>query len=106
MKLFRGLSPRYRIFVLHRAASFLVFLGKISVLFLTTLCGIALLNNAEGSFNKTTESIVSNWAVPLVFIIIFAWVIANSTLSIFEMAIDTVFLCFCKFFICYVLYIY
>lgn len=89
-------SNGIRIFVLHRAASFLVFLGKISVLFLTTLCGIALLNNAEGSFNKTTESIVSNWAVPLVFIIIFAWVIANSTLSIFEMAIDTVFLCFCE----------
>jgi len=36
------------------------------------------------------------WALPLIIILIFSYGIASAVLAVYDMAIDTIFICFCE----------
>ena len=67
-------------------SNFLIILGKLAVT--ATTAGIAWLWLRE-------KNHLEFFAIPLVIIAILAWAIATAFFSVFEMAIDTIFLCFC-----------
>ncbi|KAJ3006370.1 hypothetical protein HKX48_000155 [Thoreauomyces humboldtii] len=80
-----------RLAVVHQVSNFLIFVGKLAVVFLTTLGGLVLLVHLEG-----TDQVFANYAVPAIFIIIFSYITASAFLSTFSMAITTIFLSFCE----------
>lgn len=50
--------------------------------------------DSGGEFDA--ERAMSNWSIPLVFSLIFAWIVSSGFFSILDMAVDTIFLCFCQ----------
>ncbi|KAL7749637.1 hypothetical protein RI367_004863 [Sorochytrium milnesiophthora] len=83
------LRNAFRVVVIDGVATFLLFLGKLLITAVTAIFGLYLLktyNSDLGSF----------YAVPLIFIIIEAWMIAAFFTSVVDMAIDTIFLCYCE----------
>ncbi|KAI8913146.1 plasma-membrane choline transporter-domain-containing protein [Powellomyces hirtus] len=80
-----------RLVVVHKVSNFLIFVGKLAVVFITTLGGLGLLVYLEGD-----DEVFANYAVPLIFIIIFSYITASAFLSTFGMAITTIFLSFCE----------
>lgn len=76
-----------RVATINSVGDFILFLGKCLVTTLTGLVGVLLLrNNPELHF----------YAVPIFIICLFAAFIAHCMLSVYEMVIDTLFLCFCE----------
>ncbi|TPX65108.1 hypothetical protein SpCBS45565_g05392 [Spizellomyces sp. 'palustris'] len=80
-----------RIIIVNKVSNFLIFIGKLAVVFITTLGGLGLMVYLE----KDTE-VFANYAVPLVFILIFSYITATAFLSTFSMAITTIFISFCE----------
>ncbi|XP_029473360.1 choline transporter-like protein 3 isoform X3 [Rhinatrema bivittatum] len=64
---------------------FLIFLGKVFVVCFTVFGGLM-------AFNYHRELHV--WVVPLLLVAFFAYLVAHSFLSVFEMVIDVLFLCY------------
>ncbi|KAJ3044934.1 hypothetical protein HDV00_000217 [Rhizophlyctis rosea] len=81
----------FRVFIITRIGNFFVFLGKLAICFATVLIGLALM----AWYNKSEEP-ASNYAVPLLMILLFAYITATGFMSIFQMAISTIFLSFCE----------
>ncbi len=79
---------------MDRVSAFLFFLGKLSVSMATVLVGGFLLQPADDSERSRF------WAVPLILIGIISYVIASCFMAVFDMAVDTIFLCFCTFCSC------
>lgn len=80
-------SNALRVATINSLGDFVLFLGKCLVTALTGLVGVLLLkNNLELHF----------YAIPILVICIFAFFIAHCMLSVYEMVIDTLFLCFCE----------
>ncbi|KAI8593682.1 plasma-membrane choline transporter-domain-containing protein [Geranomyces variabilis] len=80
-----------RLVVVHKVSGFLIFVGKLAVVFIVTLGGLGLLVHLEGD-----AEVFSNYAVPLIFIIIFSYLTASSILSSYSMTVTTIFLSFCE----------
>ncbi|KAI8824855.1 plasma-membrane choline transporter-domain-containing protein [Fimicolochytrium jonesii] len=80
-----------RMVVVHKVGTFLIFVGKLCIVLITTLGGLGLLVHLEGK-----DQVFANYAVPLIFIIIFSYLTASAFLSTFSMAITTIFLSFCE----------
>ncbi|KAJ1500068.1 hypothetical protein HMI56_004049 [Coelomomyces lativittatus] len=79
----------YRLIVVEGVGGFLLFLGKLLIVSVTCIVGMVLLFHFQpelGNFN----------AVPLIFIFVLAWFIASLFVAVMDMAIDTIFLCFCE----------
>lgn len=76
-----------RLIAVDFIGDFLINLGKIVVMFGTALAGLFLL--------KRDEKIVY-WAIPWLLILIVSFAIATAFFGLYEMAIDTIFLCFCE----------
>lgn len=66
---------------------FILFLGKLAVAAVCGLISILLLRNRED---------VNFYVIPCVFIAIFAFFIAHIVLSLYEVVVDTLFLCVCE----------
>jgi hypothetical protein len=80
-----------RMVVLNKVSNFLIFIGKLAIVFITTLGGLGLMVYLEKE-----DEVFANYAVPLIFIIIFSYITASAFLSTFSMAITTIFLSFCE----------
>ncbi|XP_011308154.1 choline transporter-like protein 1 [Fopius arisanus] len=87
-KAFRALSDNIlRVAAINTIGDFVLFLGKVLVVALTVLCGVYLIQKKEGLHHP--------W-VPIAIAGVFAFLVAHCFISIYEMIIDTIFLCFCE----------
>ncbi|KAH0500827.1 Choline transporter-like protein 3, partial [Microtus ochrogaster] len=65
--------------------NFVIFLGKVLVVCFTVFGGLMAFN-----YNRALQV----WAIPLLLVAFFAYLVAHSFLSVFETVIDILFLCF------------
>lgn len=79
----------FRVAVLDKVGDFLLFLGKLLITVVTTIIGLVILQ-------RTNSQLGEFYAVPLIFIAVEAWFISSFFMSVLDMAIDTIFLCFCE----------
>lgn len=70
--------------VVNTIGDFILFLGK---LFVALLCGLFTLLALKGSDVNVA---------PVIFVTLFAFFIAHIVLSLFEVVVDTLFLCVCE----------
>ncbi|KAL7017438.1 hypothetical protein ACKWTF_010379 [Chironomus riparius] len=80
--IFRNLK---NVLALNNFGDLVLFMGRLFVVLIAGLCGYALMS----------ESGV-NIIFPMILAIIFAYFIANCFISVFEMTIDTIFVCYCE----------
>ncbi|XP_076319239.1 choline transporter-like protein 1 [Tachypleus tridentatus] len=76
-----------RVAAINSVGDFVLFLGKAGVTVATAFIGLELVKDKEG-VNYT-------W-VPVSLACVFTYLVAHSFLGVYEMAIDTLFLCFCE----------
>lgn len=82
------LSSPLRVAAINSVGSFVLFLGKLLVgVTVAGICGVLVLRN----YND-----INFIAAPVGVVFIFAFLIASCFLTIYEMCIDTLFLCFCE----------
>ncbi|XP_051159972.1 choline transporter-like protein 1 isoform X2 [Leptopilina boulardi] len=87
-KAFQALSSNIlRVAAINSVGDFVLFLGKVLVVALTVVAGIYLM--------QKKPNLQHPW-VPILIAGIFAYVIAHVFISIYEMVIDTIFICFCE----------
>ncbi|KAL5021272.1 hypothetical protein ScPMuIL_000427 [Solemya velum] len=79
-------SNSLRVAALNSVGDFMLFLGKIGVTASTGAVGILWLKS-RGDLHY--------YAVPVLLICVFAYFIAHSFLSVYEMVVDAILLCFC-----------
>jgi len=82
------LSSPLRVAAINSIGSFVLFLGKLLVAVVVAgVCGVFILRNYPE---------VQLVAAPVALVFFFSYLIASCFLSIYSMAIDTLFLCFCE----------
>ncbi|GIX76664.1 choline transporter-like 1 [Caerostris darwini] len=80
-------SNALQVATINSVGDFILFLGKCSVAAITAFFSVLILkNNPELHF----------YAIPVILITIIAYFIAHCVLSVYEMVIDTLFLCCCE----------
>ncbi|XP_034481888.1 CTL-like protein 1 [Drosophila innubila] len=72
---------------INSIGDFILFLGKVVVAALSGLIGIFMLKDTPG---------LNFYMAPVILIIVFSFFIAHIVLSLFEMVVDTLFLCVCE----------
>ncbi|KAL1518343.1 hypothetical protein ABEB36_001980 [Hypothenemus hampei] len=80
-------SNPLQVAAINSVGDFVLFLSKVLVVACTVAIGSYLLKSKEG--------IRYVW-VPLVFIALFSYFISHCFMTVYEMTIDTIFLCFCE----------
>jgi solute carrier family 44 protein 1 (choline transporter-like protein) len=81
------LGNALQISVVNSIGDFVLFLAKCSTAALTGVIAIIVFRNHEN---------VYFYAIPVILTVLFAYFVAHSVISVFEMAVDTLFLCFCE----------
>ncbi|RZC39006.1 choline transporter-like protein 1, partial [Asbolus verrucosus] len=76
-----------RVTAINSVGDFVLFLGKVLVVIATVLIGVKMLQHKEG---------LQHIWVPLTLAGLFAYFVAHCFMTVYEMAIDTIFLCFCE----------
>ncbi|CAH1775579.1 unnamed protein product, partial [Owenia fusiformis] len=76
-----------RVAAINSVGDFVLFLGKIAVMAAT--CAIGMI------WFKTREDL-NYYAIPVLLVCVFAYFIAHCFLSVYEMVIDSLLLCFCE----------
>ncbi|XP_071543360.1 choline transporter-like protein 1 isoform X2 [Panulirus ornatus] len=76
-----------RVAAINSVGAFVLFLAKAAIVICTGVIGFEILKQKQG---------LTYFWVPLVVAVIFAYFIAHCFISIYEMTIDTLFLCFCE----------
>uniref|UniRef100_A0A2K5Z4J7 Choline transporter-like protein n=1 Tax=Mandrillus leucophaeus TaxID=9568 RepID=A0A2K5Z4J7_MANLE len=74
-----------RVATINTVGDFMLFLGKVLIVCSTGLAGIMLLNYRQD---------YTVWVLPLIIVCLFAFLVAHCFLSIYEMVVDVLFLCF------------
>ncbi|XP_037116169.1 choline transporter-like protein 1 isoform X1 [Syngnathus acus] len=74
-----------RVATVNAMGDFVLFLGKILIVTTTAFAGVVLLNARRD---------YAEWVLPLVIVCLFAFLVAHCFLSVFEMVVDVLFLCF------------
>uniref|UniRef100_A0A8C9IVV1 Choline transporter-like protein n=1 Tax=Piliocolobus tephrosceles TaxID=591936 RepID=A0A8C9IVV1_9PRIM len=74
-----------RVATINTVGDFMLFLGKVLIVCSTGLAGIMLLNYQQD---------YTVWVLPLIIVCLFAFLVAHCFLSIYEMVVDVLFLCF------------
>ncbi|KAF4071271.1 hypothetical protein AMELA_G00271240 [Ameiurus melas] len=74
-----------RVATINSVGDFVLFLGKVLVVSCTAFAGVLALNYQR-------EYTV--WVLPLIIVCVFAFLVAHCFLSVFEMVVDVLFLCF------------
>ncbi|XP_043802926.1 choline transporter-like protein 1 isoform X2 [Apis laboriosa] len=86
-KAFQVLSSNIlRVAAINSVGDFVLFLGKVLVVTLTVVSGIYLIQK---------EGLHYPW-IPIALAGVFAFIVAHCFISIYEMIIDTIFICFCE----------
>lgn len=80
-------SNALRVAAINSVGAFVLFLAKSSVVICTVVIGYQLL--------KTRNEVMYVW-VPLLIVALFAYFTAHCFISVYDMTIDTLFLCFCE----------
>lgn len=80
-------SNALRVVAINSVGDFVLFLGKAIVVIATVLIGVHMLQDKEQMQHK--------W-IPLALVGLFAYVVSHIFITVYEMAIDTIFLCFCE----------
>ncbi|XP_012522931.1 choline transporter-like protein 1 isoform X1 [Monomorium pharaonis] len=89
-KAFQVLSSNIlRVAAINSVGDFVLFLGKVFVVTLTVVSGIYLMQVQK------KEGLNHPW-IPITLAGIFAFLVAHCFISIYEMIIDTIFICFCE----------
>lgn len=87
-KAFQALSSNIlRVAAINSVGDFVLFVGKVLIVALTVVAGIHLMQKKDGLQHP--------W-VPILIAGIFAYLIAHVFISVYEMVIDTIFICFCE----------
>ncbi|XP_020725119.1 choline transporter-like protein 1 isoform X2 [Odocoileus virginianus] len=74
-----------RVAAINTVGDFMLFLGKVLIVCGTGLTGVMLLNYQQD---------YTVWVLPLIIVCLFAFLVAHCFLSIYEMVVDVLFLCF------------
>jgi len=80
-----------RVAALNCVTGFLIFLGKLFVCMVTTLAAFVVLSRAD-----TNDETTYDYMLPVIAISILSYAIATAFFSVFDMAVDTLLLCFCE----------
>ncbi|XP_041483712.1 choline transporter-like protein 1 [Lytechinus variegatus] len=80
-------SNALRVAAINSVGDFLLLLGKVAVTACVVVIGLQLLQERED---------LNSYAIPIALAAIFAFFISHVFLLVYEMAIDTLFLCFCE----------
>ncbi|CAG0917812.1 unnamed protein product [Notodromas monacha] len=84
-----------RVVVLDKVTDFLLFIGKMVVVGAVGLAAFAVFSRKVPiDFLATNVPETNYYAVPVIFVTIGTYFVASSFFSVYEMAIDTMFLCF------------
>ncbi|GAB0087830.1 Choline transporter-like [Sergentomyia squamirostris] len=75
-----------QVFTINSVGDFILFLSKAFVVFCTVLIGIEVIQHKEG---------VQHGWVLIVLVGLFAYIVSHCFVSVYEMTIDTIFICFC-----------
>ncbi|KAF7993255.1 hypothetical protein HCN44_006315 [Aphidius gifuensis] len=87
-KAFRAISDNIlREAVINSVGDFILFLGKIFVVAVTIVVGVYLIQKKSGLYHPWVTIFIAG---------LFAFLIAHCFISIYEMIIDTIFICFCE----------
>eukprot|EP01137_Pigoraptor_chileana_P004835 Opistho-2@47043 len=76
-----------RVAVINSIGDFCLFLGKVAIAASAGLVSMAFLHG---------KSDLTYWAVPVFLVTVFGFFVGHCFMSTFEMAVDTIFLCFCE----------
>ncbi|CAG0879319.1 unnamed protein product [Cyprideis torosa] len=82
-------SNGLRLLAINSIGDFILFLGKLAVVVSTIFIGIEIMKGLKPDLSEHM------WA-PIAIAAVFALLVAHCFLSIYEMAIDTLFICFCE----------
>uniref|UniRef100_A0A673GW20 Choline transporter-like protein n=1 Tax=Sinocyclocheilus rhinocerous TaxID=307959 RepID=A0A673GW20_9TELE len=74
-----------RVATINTVGDFVLFLGKILIVSCTAFTGVLALNYQRD---------YTEWVLPLIIVCLFAFLVAHCFLSIFEIVVDVLFLCF------------
>ncbi|XP_045573576.1 choline transporter-like protein 1 [Salmo salar] len=74
-----------RLATINTVRDFVLFLGKVLIISCTAFAGVL-------EFNFQRDYTV--WVLPLLIICLFSWLVAHCFLSVFEIVVDVLFLCF------------
>uniref|UniRef100_A0A8C2X170 Choline transporter-like protein n=1 Tax=Cyclopterus lumpus TaxID=8103 RepID=A0A8C2X170_CYCLU len=74
-----------RVATINAVGDFVLFLGKILIVTTTAFAGVLLLNYQRD---------YAEWLLPLIIVCLFSFLVAHCFLSIFEIVVDVLFLCF------------
>ncbi|KAG5673587.1 hypothetical protein PVAND_003622 [Polypedilum vanderplanki] len=80
-------SNALQVLAINSVGDFVLLLGKIFVVTATVLIAIEMIQNIEGLHYR--------W-IPVLLCGIFAFLVSHCFLTVYEMTIDTIFLCFCE----------
>lgn len=89
------MSNALRFTVINGVSSFLLFLGKILVSFITSIIGLYLLTTPNANLG-ITEGVANYYIVPLILIFVISYIIASYFMSLYDSTIKTILLCFCE----------
>ncbi|XP_040155385.1 choline transporter-like protein 1 isoform X1 [Anopheles arabiensis] len=76
-----------RVFAINSVGDFVLVLAKVFVVVATGLIGVELIQKKVGLHHPY---------VPLILVGIFAYLVAHCFMTVYEMTVDTIFLCFCE----------
>ncbi|XP_037398560.1 choline transporter-like protein 1 isoform X4 [Pygocentrus nattereri] len=74
-----------RVAAINTVGDFVLFLGKVLIVTCTAFAGVLALNYQRD---------YTEWVLPLIIVCLFAFLVAHCFLSIFEIVVDVLFLCF------------
>lgn len=80
-----------RVSAVNVVAGFLIFLGKLFVALVTTLCAFVVLSREDQDDTNTYD-----YMLPVIGISVISYAIASAFFSVYDMTLDTLFLCFCE----------
>lgn len=80
-------SNALQVATINSVGDFILFLGKCGVTAITTFASILLMKN---------DPELHFYAIPVLLVCVFSYFIAHCVLSVYEMVIDTMFLCCCE----------
>ncbi|XP_035698826.1 choline transporter-like protein 1 isoform X3 [Branchiostoma floridae] len=87
-------SNALRVVAINSVGDFVLFLGKLGVV--AIVGAISLIIFRAPSEVERTDARLHYYAVPILVICVFAFFIAHCFLSVYEMVVDTLLLCFCE----------
>ncbi|XP_008413582.1 choline transporter-like protein 2 isoform X2 [Poecilia reticulata] len=84
-----------RVAVVDKVTDFLLFLGKLLVVGLVGVFAFFFFSGRVKAFENTAPNLHYYW-VPILTVVIGSYLIAHGFFSVYNMCVDTLFLCFCE----------